>query len=204
MHQLRLEAGSEQVSVEYAVDLPVHGHGGGEDVQTPAELVAGLLLEVDGARVPLVAGDPIVRRAAERLGVRVRLTAEGLEPGTHELALSNGNYADLPAYTSPSLYVGPGVEVLETSLWTVEEGRIVRDDGGGWVAGDRHRTLTARVRVGSPLRAWLDPEGLRPARSARPGGLPRGLALGAGGLAAMAALVLLVRRRRLAGGETAG
>ena len=199
VHQLRLEVGAEDLVVEYAVDVPYHTHGDGrDDLQTLEELLVGLLLRVNGEPVALeLLGEPMVRRRPDRAGTRVRLTAPSPGPGTHRVAVSNGNYPDLPPWSSGAIYAGPGVEVLDTSLWTLEGGEILRDTTGGWSGRSEARQVEAEVRI-RPLQGWFDALGghdLRPARATRPqgwaqawlgGGLRPGLLLL---LAALAALL---------------
>lgn len=168
--EARLEAGS--LEVDYRVEVPSGVAVGWlaraarqaperDLAEVEAELIArelqdleqGLRLEIDGElrdweRLEVGEGTGEGDDRFVRFALRLRAT---LQPAPHSLRIFNGNHPDEPTLFHLSLLVDDSVVVDASSLYTVEEGELVRDATGEWRGEEAWRELTLAWRPRSPL-----------------------------------------------------
>jgi hypothetical protein len=227
-HQLEVGLEGEEVRVAYLVEVPTVDALADlerflEDVERPGpehqaaytarvleELVGGLEIRVDGEPVSLERVEtPAPSGVGDRRFITFRVELEGaLPPGARTLHVINANFPGERALYSNQAWVDDAVRVHDTDLVELRDGRVTKDEGGRWLAGEDKRELrlsftrvgTAARWVRGQRRRWVDPEAsaLIPARQALvadPPGLVRRAVdaeVGPAGPAAAAALSGLV------------
>ena len=195
-HQLEVGLVDDVVRVAYLVEVPTVDALADlerflEDVERPGpehqaaytarvldELVGGLEIRVDGEPLALERGEtPSPSGVGDRRFITFRVQLEGsLPPGARTLHVINANFPGERALFSNQAWVDDSVRVHETDLVEVRDGRVIKDDGGRWLAGEHQRELRLSFTHVDPLaswvrgqrRRWVDPEAqaLVPARQA--------------------------------------
>ncbi len=149
-HHLRLTLVENEVVVDYRVLVPTRSLG-----DTPLEdhlqaLLAGLVLNVDGEAVPLLAqpvDSPISSTRSHAVGFQVGLRAE-IAPEAQDFLLINGNEPDALSVFASEIYLGPGWNTLSSSLLLLGPGGIEENRQGQWRMEEESRELALQaVRV---------------------------------------------------------
>ncbi len=157
----------DRVEIHYYLEAPRlrpehHDAPAEEVVPDISELQSGLILRVDGEAVPLIPqGDVEYRSSHTMAGVAATFTA-GLPTAVSELTVENGNYPDLPGHFRTGWVLGPHWRLTNSSLITIEGGRIATDQSRQWVQGDHARTSTVSLTRRAPFEALLVPVSSEP------------------------------------------
>jgi nickel/cobalt transporter (NicO) family protein len=141
-----------------------------------ASLERAITLEVDGRRVPwkrLPTEGPNGVGDYRFVLFALRLEAP-LEPGAHDLRIVDGNFPGQQGVYRWDVQVAEPLAIARSSLYQVEDERLVEDRSGEWHADERDRELTLRVvpdegfeaRLNRRIEAWSgkEPEQFRPGR----------------------------------------
>ncbi len=157
-HRVDVHVGADAVAVHYIAEVPsglLRGPDGLSDMKM--ELLSGLVLQVDGATVPLVlAGPAEVQENDDSVQIGLRLHAD-LEAPPTEVLISDGNLPDVAGVFSSTATVESGFSVLESSLLSIRNGVVTRDDSDRWHMGAGHRETRLHVAAASPVWSWLGP-----------------------------------------------
>jgi hypothetical protein len=220
-HQLEVALDGETLRVAYLVEVPtvaaladLERFLEGVDAPGPEhqaaytrrvldELETGLRVEVDGQAVALDRVEPDEPSGVgDRRFITFRVLLEGgLPEDATTLHVVNANFPGEKALFANQAWVDDGVLVYDTDLVRLDEGRVVADEGGRWLAGEENREIRLSFLRADPAqgwlrarqRAWVEPEAgpLRVARAALvvdpPGLVRRTLTSGEVGGGAMAA-----------------
>ena len=132
--------------------------------QQLSSLESGLSLEVDGRRVPLTRlPDDRPSGVGDRRFVVFALRLEApLDPGAHDLRFVDDNYRGLQGVYRWDVTIAEPLAIAESSLYEVENGRLVEDRSGEWHADESDRELFLRVlpddgfeaRLNRKIEAW--------------------------------------------------
>lgn len=201
-HQVRVELGASEVRLQYRADVPnplvasATRRSDADPIEEMAlELNDGLVFLVNGQRRSLTAfGDweSTPNDDATTFQWDYRLP---LEPGTHEVELSNGNLPDVLSVHSAEVWVGPAWTASACSLWRFHDGELVLDEHGRWRATEKGRTVSVAVRPAALWERVTRPSDAVRASQAHPASAAIGPVLGGAALALLA-LVGLWRQLR--------
>lgn len=174
-HMGSLHVEEDTVELRYAVELPSHGHSHApvKDGQTLTETLSGLQIQGGAAVEVLQTEGPTHTRTGSSV-IRVVAETRRLADDIH---LEDGNYPDKPGTFSTVVTVGPGLDVVSCSLFSVKDGQIKASRAGRWQLGDDHRRTSVTVRsrdsVTERLMDTLHPQ--PPVRSALAAVAPQGI-----------------------------
>ena len=165
VHKTELTLEHGRAVLDYTVLIPtdwivaeLKDHGGEADDFTAdklRELRESVLLRQDGAllrwtELPLDEETGLGNRS--NFQYRLLLAAELADaPPSFELTLTS--YPDTHSFFNHTLRADPSFEVVESSLFRIEEGRARFDENGQWRAEDRLREVTVELAHGGGLRA---------------------------------------------------
>ncbi|MEC8422194.1 MAG: hypothetical protein VX000_00380 [Myxococcota bacterium] len=180
------------------VDSPGAAHQAAYTARVLDELEDGLQVRLDGERIALARKESAAPSGVgDRRFITFRLQLEGaVHPDARTLHVVNANFPGERALFSRQAWVDDTIRVHDTDLVALQDGRVVRDDSGRWLGGEKNRELRISLsRRGSfagalrrQRRYLVEPDALRlrPAREALvtdPVGLVR-QSLASGGLGA--------------------
>jgi nickel/cobalt transporter (NicO) family protein len=123
-----------------------------------ASLESGLVLEVDGRRVPwrrLPTEEPNGVGDYRFVMFALRVDAP-LEPGSHDLRILDGNFPDLQGVYEWDVRIAESLAIVQSSLYDVEGERLVADRSGDWHADEKYREVTLTVAPEEGFEARLD------------------------------------------------
>lgn len=167
-HATKIVLDTDLIEVQYTIEVPQSAirdeqriaarHG-----QTPSEMLdskhdeikSGLRLLVDGAAPRTVELPVSVERPESGFSMFEARFQAPLDPGPHEIRFEVGNAPDEVGFFSTTVLVGSDWEVVESSLFEREDGRLTRSHDGRWRFEDDARvtSLVIRPRIGAT--AWL-------------------------------------------------
>ncbi len=164
VHKAELTVHQDHATLDYTVLVPtdwivgeLKDHGGDADAFTAAklrELRDSALLRQDGellrwSELPL--DEPTGLGNRSNFQYRLLLRADLVDPAP-ALELTITSYPDTHSFFNHTVRADPAFEVVETSLFRIEDGRARFDENGQWRAEDRLRELTLELAPGSALR----------------------------------------------------
>lgn len=192
-HELQLQVSEARVDLAWQIRIPVHDPSERALLESPAQSIAGLLVEADGRALPLTLVQSQVQDEAKARTTQLAITA-ALPEGARELRVSTASYPGYPTILTWHGGFARELFVVESSLLPVARDGLVRPAEGKRLVGDGWRVASYTLAHAGPLeRAWiaLTPEApsWRPTAEARPQTI-RGSALGAGPIGVLMAATL--------------